>query len=441
MTTTEAFTSPADPAAGRTSVEAIRDEHVRQGFAALEVLERLGPDQSRALYAGDLAAQARHVKRTLPKLTPPDGAPPSYKVMLRATNQVRVARVLDFVIPGDRIFDIGLGDGYMPCLLARDGGIASYAGIDLLKGKIEQTRAMADLNGLTAVPMHLEVGNLYDLTPDHLAAHQPTLFLTLEVLEHVPDAEAALTTLATCMSSEAAILFTVPVLGRIETVWGHVSLFDSARIRAMCARAGLVIQHLETVQDQWVFVLATKASSVPDRLLHVLSRPQLTAARPASRIVRFENFATELAQPVGSAFLEQRGKEVRITVSRTGRLWRRQRQRDGIAMPIPGDARIRLELSFDDPTAVKEVRVKVRNGDGKCTLSWLLNCTVDKPAIATDKRVFVFGPGRKLGPFAPVGTVIEGEGRTAEVLVELRRGRRRASFTVHRASAALPDPM
>jgi 2-polyprenyl-3-methyl-5-hydroxy-6-metoxy-1,4-benzoquinol methylase len=439
MTTTAARSSPV-PNAGKTSLEAIRDEHVRQGFAVLEVLERLGPEQSRAMYADDLAAQVRHVKETVPKLIPPEGAQHSYKVMLGTTNQVRVARVLDYVLPGDRVFDIGLGFGYMACLLARDGRIGSYAGIDLTKDKIEKTRAMAELNGLTTVPMHLEVGDLYDLTPDQVAAHQPTLFLTLEVLEHVPDAEAALTTLANCMSSEAAILFTVPVLGRIETVWGHVSLFDSARIRAMCARAGLAIQHIETVQDQWAFVLATKAPSVPDRLMHVLGRPQLTAGKPASPILRFEDFPTKLARPVGSASIEQQGGKVRVTVRESRRLWRRQRQRNGIAVPIPGDARLRFELSFDHPTAVKEVRVKVRDGRGKPTLSWVLNCTAEKPVIATDKKIFVFGPGRKLGPFVPVGRVKAGEGQTAEILVELKRGRRQASFTLYRASAAVPDP-
>lgn len=65
MTTTAARSSPV-PHAGKTSLEAIRDEHVRQGFAVLDVLERLGPEQSRAMYADDLAAQIRHVKETVP---------------------------------------------------------------------------------------------------------------------------------------------------------------------------------------------------------------------------------------------------------------------------------------------------------------------------------------------------------------------------------------
>jgi hypothetical protein len=109
-------------------------------------------------------------------------------------------------------------------------------------------------------------------------------------------------------------------------------------------------------------------------------------------------------------------------------------------VPIPGDARLRFELSFDHPTAVKEVRVKVRDGHGRCTLSWVLNCTVKKPPIGPHKKIFVFAPGQKLGPFVPVGKVKAGQGRTAEILVELKRGRRQASFTMHRASAALPDP-
>ncbi len=189
----------------------------------------------------------------------------------------------------------------------------------------------------------------------------------------------------------------------------------------------------------WAFVLTTKTSAMPDRLLHVLTRPQRIPSRASKPIVRFADIATDSGRPVGSTILEHHEADVRVIVHRKLSFGRLRRQPEGIAFPIPGDTRLRFELSFDDPNAVEEVRVKVRDGAGKCTPRWVLNCSGRTPPIYMSKKTYVLRPGRKSGPFAPVGRSKEGEGKTAELLVELRRVRRRTSFTVHRASAAGPD--
>jgi 2-polyprenyl-3-methyl-5-hydroxy-6-metoxy-1,4-benzoquinol methylase len=419
------------------ALEFLRDEHVRQGFAALEGLERLEPATARRLFKDRLEAEARRASETLPVLPkPPRMSDFNYGIMTKETNHTRVCRVLDFVDAGDRVLEIGVGHGYITGMLMRETGLGSYAGIDIKAGQVATARAMAELHRTGPVPIHLEVKSVYDLTPEWVAKQDPDLVLILEVLEHLPDAEKALATLADCIRDDAAILFSVPTHGRLEIVWGHVSIFDAERVRAMCTQAGLVAQHVEVVQDQWVFVLATKSRSFPARLLDVIRQPS-TPALPTAPVIR--EFVPVPMDSVGlsskassGTVVEHLGDNgVRVSSGKSGAFARKKVA--AVQFPIAGDERLRLEFSSETPDNVKSVRVSLRAPSGTSTVQWIWNCSKD---TAAGKRTFSLRPGKKHGPFKAYGVVKVGRADTAEVVVEARSARKPMSFTLHRLASA-----
>jgi 2-polyprenyl-3-methyl-5-hydroxy-6-metoxy-1,4-benzoquinol methylase len=422
-------------------LELLRDEHVRQGFAALEVLERLDPGLARRLLKDHLETDARRAAETLPVLPRRPGAiPRNYSTMTSEVNHTRVRRLLDFVVSGERLLEIGVGFGYITGVLMRDAAISGYTGIDIADKQIAKAQKVAEIYNAASVPVHLEVRNLYDLTPEWVDDHDPDLVLLLEVLEHVPDAERALTTVARCVREDAAILFSVPTNGRIEHVWGHVSIFDGTRIRAMCAHAGLVIQHLETVQDQWVLVLATKSRSVPPRLIELIRRtPALETDRApaAPYFVGIPTTAVTLQRNprTGKATIELDGDgAARLTVGSPRSI---RSQVAAVGFPTTGDLRLRLELSFDEPRSVRSVEVNLRTARGTRSVGWVWDC-VKQPA-PSNRRTYVLRPGRGSGPFKPLGDAKIGEAVAAEVIVRTRP-RRRVSFALHRLAAAAIEP-
>jgi 2-polyprenyl-3-methyl-5-hydroxy-6-metoxy-1,4-benzoquinol methylase len=419
------------------ALEFLRDEHVRQGFAAVEGVERLDPATARRLFEDRLEAEARRAADTLPVLPKPPGMSDfNYGIMTKETNHTRVCRVLDFVEAEDRILEIGVGHGYITGMLVRETELSSYTGIDINEDRMATARAMAELHRTRSVPIHLEVKSVYDLTPAWIAEHDPDLVLILEVLEHLPDAEKALATLADSIRDDAAILFSVPTHGRLEIAWGHVSIFDAERVQVMCAHAGLVAQHVEVVQDQWVFVLATKSRSVPRRLLDVIRQPS-TPPLPTAPIVR--DFVPVPADAVTlssgaspGTVMECVGEnEVRIT-SRKSLTFARKKVA-AAQFPVAGDERLRLEFSSETPGNVKSVQVNLRSPSGSSTAQWIWNCSKE---TAGGKRTFALRPGKKHGPFNPFGVTEVGRADTAEVVVEARSARKALSFTLHRLASA-----
>jgi len=419
----------------------IRDEQVRQGFAQLEVLERLDPAEAAALLAEQLQAHRDQAIATLRPLHPPPGVSDNHhKIMARPPNWAKLSRVLDVVMPGDRVLEIGLGHGYLACLLLRDAEVGSYVGLDLAKRRITATKALAEANGLAGVPMLFEIGDLYKLTPARVAEHDPTLFLLFEVLEQVSDPERALATMARCMRPDAAIVFSVPVLGRLEKLWGHVSLFDSARVRTMCAQAGLVIQHVEVVQNSWTFVLATPSVAVPARLLHLLRRPMPTAPPPAVVKPVFTDVDLTQVAGIGSATVAVGERQVSATVQQRGSRWRprlhrRKAEVGGLRFPVTGDAMLRLDLEFDRPRQVRRIFVIMRDARDQESVRWVWHFGEGR-APKPGRHVYVLRPGRKIGRFAPIGEERTGVSRTAEIVIKLASGAQSATLTLHRAAAA-----
>jgi 2-polyprenyl-3-methyl-5-hydroxy-6-metoxy-1,4-benzoquinol methylase len=423
------------PARTTNTVELLRDEHVRAGFDGLQLLERLEPALARSRYKDRLTAWVRHARGTIAPLARASGIRDAdFAVATSDANQVRFRRVLDFAMPGDRILDIGVGFGYLACLLLRDTKPKAYAGIDLTQERLDAAARMAEVNGLSSATMHLAVKDAYDLSPEWVAQHDPDLVLLLEVLEHVPDAEAALASVADCLRPDTAILFSVPVYGRIEQCWGHQSLFDAGRIQAMCDNAGLVVQHIEDVYDSWAFVLASKSALVPERLLHVLSQP-----RPhlidSPEITRFVGIPLKTIKPGEDTEISYvRGAGAEVTIGSDRRPWRRSRGE--LSFAVPGDSRLRLQMSFPRPRRAWRVSVVLSDAEGRPTARWEWNCFWRRPR--SGKRTVVLRPGIGYGRFTPV-PVGEAQSATSQVAHIVIDARGQVTFMLHRAAAATVD--
>lgn len=294
------------------------------------------------------------------------------------SNQIRFQRSLDYVSKDDRVFEIGLGRGYFAGLLIRDGEIAAHRGIDLQKRNVRATRQLLELNGL-AERSQLSVGDLYDLTRTEVEKFGANLMVCCEVLEHVPDPEAAVRTLAEALPDDGELLVSVPLLGRLERVWGHISIFDHHRIREMMDQAGLVVHDVDVVFDTWVFVLASHSN-----------RPNGRAARAQS--ARADSKADGSARgrmgpPYENALVPRSVRRVDVDASGVRPLWKSRISRcdvgvtsdghitcemaaatglragvGGVQLPLAAPLGARLELALDDIDAVRRLFIDTYNG-------------------------------------------------------------------------------
>lgn len=170
-----------------------------------------------------------------------------------ANNRARLERLADHVLPGDTVVEIGCGEGYVATrLLQADAG--RYSAMDIVPEHAAVTRAVLEEQGLTDRIGTIAEKDLYDLAPEDLA--DATFVVCSEVIEHVPDPEAALEAIGRALPDDAELLFSVPLLNKLEKVWGHLSIFTADRLVGMLEHAGLEAHHVEPFVGQWVLVLA-----------------------------------------------------------------------------------------------------------------------------------------------------------------------------------------
>ncbi len=106
---------------------------------------------------------------------------------------------------GLRILDVGCGDGGSSAVLAREG--ASVEGIDL---EVRRVTAAAEWVRAQGLDVRLHVGDI--TTPDTLTPLNPPydLILFRDVLEHIPDVDAALAESRLRLADGGAILVVYP---------------------------------------------------------------------------------------------------------------------------------------------------------------------------------------------------------------------------------------
>ena len=426
------------PAAEPEAARLFRDDSVRRAFALVEHIERIPQREYLARYRDQLIAEARWARSTMPPLAEWPGAPSFYlRIMTRDGNFTRVRRTLDFVLPGDRVLDIGSGRGYLTGVLLRDSPLKTYTGIDIVDKDIASAKSMIETNDLGGRPARFERKNVYDLTPDWVAEQDPSLVIMLEMLEHLPDAERGLATVARCLPAGASLVFSVPVRGRLEGVWGHLSVFDVPRIRRMCDSAGLHIQHVETVFGTWVLVLATTSEAVDPRSLHVIRR-QPPRPAPSGPIRDFVAAVVRQARVLragsGAKLVALHTSKQSAHVKVVGSANPFRPQYGGLSLDLDGDHAIRLELAFERGRSIRKVFVDLVDEAGKPAARWVWRCGLLGKRPPGTKQTYVFAPGRPPNRFRPVGPVRTGVATTANVGIEVLPTRT-AGFRLTRAAS------
>ncbi|GAA1141391.1 class I SAM-dependent methyltransferase [Ornithinicoccus hortensis] len=258
---------------------------VRQGWELVEVMERLGPARTGTVFAPRWERSTERGASAYTPLPPTEGLSAFQRAMYESPgNLTRFAWTCALVRPGERVMEIGIGRGFLATMLLRDAGIGGYRGIELEAGNVRAANAMFAANGF-ADRATAEQGDLYQLTREVVADHGTDLLVCCEVLEHVPDPEAGLKALADALPEGTDLLVSVPLRGRLETIWGHVAMFGAARVRDMLAAAGLTVHHVEPLANTWVFVLASRdprgsgrsalaAAAVPDLVADLEAPPE-----------------------------------------------------------------------------------------------------------------------------------------------------------------------
>ena len=208
----------------------LRDELIQANLEKLRMLELLTYEDAGRLFERLLDEELAAVRASMPTLQQWEGLPRrSFRIYSRGANVVRLRRLLDWVMDGERILDIGTGLGYVTTMLLRHCTVEYYCGIDIHERYLAIVEEGLRVNGAAGVPHVLERLDLFKLTPEFVDHHRPTLVIVLEVLEHLRDPATALQTIAAAVPPSADVLFTVPMHGRLESVKGHLSVFDAAQ--------------------------------------------------------------------------------------------------------------------------------------------------------------------------------------------------------------------
>lgn len=443
MASTETAPAARTRSARLDAKTVLRDRLLATSWQQVALLEQVGQTEAQRALKPLLEAEAERAQEKLKPLTRwPTLAESSYATYTRGPNHVRLARLLDFIEAGDRILDIGFGPGYVTTVLMRTGLVESYWGFDLRQRFADSGYAGLEANGLPADKVTLEIGNVYDLTRKATAPHDPTLALVLEVLEHVPDAGKALSVLARALPAGRSVIFTVPMLGRLEGVLGHASLFGEARLREMCAAAGLTIQYVEPLHNSWTLVLATTSAKVPSRLIAAAAAPAPESAVPLRHDHVFADIPLDGAirdyKPRGPGAdgkpkIMVGGKGVAVELRRPADAGKDDEVTGGLAFAVDAPGILRVQIQYDDPAGIQEMVAEGYDG-AKCVGAWRWRTSPKIPTPGS-RLVHVFKPDGG-GRFSVSEPVEPHRIERFEIRAVLRKGAKGAGFRLLRAAAA-----
>lgn len=376
-------TTPTDPTVtpmDRTSTERLESELLRSGWQLVDAHERLGPKESRRIFGAEHQAWVDYARSTVRQLEAWSDDHSRRRINETDNALVRYRRVLDFTRQGDRIFDVGFGLGYLLGVLLREGQLSAYHGVDVVDSYLDFVQTSLN-NADISTEVKLAVRNLYDLTLEDTAATD--LMICCEVLEHVPDAEEALKVLAAALPDSADLLFSVPMFGRLESVWGHLSVFDTHRLRQMLAGAGLYPHHVEPVANIWTFVLASKSPAPSERVAFARTRPPTNLSEPLVadymfRVVEPTRLKTgRWASGATTTLEEQDGDMVRCIVQAGAAADGHTRGRyGGIAFEVESLSALRFKFALSDASGIDRIYIDLYDGEARVgRWSW-------KPSIA-----------------------------------------------------------
>jgi SAM-dependent methyltransferase len=337
-------------------------------------------------------------------------------------------------MPEERVFDVGFGRGYLCGLLLRDGRVVAYYGIDVVPEYIEATRRMLAANEMEDREVQLEMGDLFKLRQAKVAQSRATLVICCEVLEHVADPETALSALAAALPKGTDLLFSVPLHGRLESVWGHVTVFDVARLKTMIEGAQLFVHHVEPVANTWTMVVASRDRKPSRRVQQARRRPSANAVEPLLEHYDFESIkpaAIKVSrQKIGTECVVRQGKslvECHFTGTDQGA---DDRQVGGVSFDVRGFTGGRIDLGFLDFDKVVNVYIDAYAGNRRLG-QWIWK-PIPAHLAGRASRRFAFRVGESSPPFKVEGfEKIEGIDRI-EVLAEIEPGES-AAFSIRAA--------
>ncbi len=240
----------------------IDDAHealIEQQLDWVRFVERFDEATAARMLADRTRSEARRARDRLVPPEPWPSRPANVERMMRRDAEItRFDRMTELIRDGDRVLDIGCGHGVVAACIARRRTLGAYLGVDLSESNIDSAREMAAANDLADV-LEFEVADAAELDRAKVESLAPTVALFLEVLEHLADPVGALRSIADNLPAETPILFSVPLLGRIEACWGHRIVFGAEAIRGLADEAGLTIQHVEELANTWALVAATRS--------------------------------------------------------------------------------------------------------------------------------------------------------------------------------------
>ena len=381
-----------DPPLDREPADPVEAAAVRAGWLLIDAHERLSSRAAKRVFGHEIAAWQRYTDDTVVALKSPED-----RIMVDVeesrTNRLRYRRTMDFARQGDRVFDVGFGRGYLAAQLILGRGVEHYRGIDLVDTWVDEAYRLMKVNGLADADVVLEAGDLFALTQETIASSGANLVICCEVLEHVGDAELALRTLAEALPPGADLVFSVPLHGRLEHVWGHTSVFDVARLKQMLDGADLYAHHVEPLANTWSLIVASRDAAPSARVRDAGGRPPVRASVPLSKERRFVDVRADqlssLERDTGRASIPSTsGMHVTCQVTTSG----------GVTFPVHGVESLRLAFDFVDCGSITRFEVIARVGTDT-VMSWSWTPGSELPATGS-RRVWL-RPGEASAGFVP----------------------------------------
>jgi len=448
-------------------------EALRGQWNFMRALEQL--DEGAAALVSEAASgeKARLAAHPLAPLAPWPGLSEEHdRAYQREHNVIRMQRVLDFCLPGDRIFDVGCGYGYVGGLVLKYAAPSHYSGIDRGAHCVTATREMLRANGLTHIPSELAPGDLFQIDRELMKRARPDLLLLLEVTEHLTDPVAALRSVMRDAPDGAALLFTVPFAGRLEDVTGHVSFFNADRLQSLCEQADLEPHWAEPICNRWSLVLASNGGDCSERVLNALRRRHEAAPTSVARCVDFSTSTAPRAAaaggtPAAADLATLTFEPASFSADTGGRLshWRHRTQSrvravpahnphalrceivgsddtsgeqyGGVQVEIAPPRAILLTIELDSPENIRMVFVDGYDLGRRRTLRWVWDAS--KTPIPAGPLTVCLVPGQSAGGFR--AATHEGAGETCEahVFVSVSPGAA-VALTLHRLEVARLGP-
>ena len=392
---------------------------VARGLAMIEWYERLGERRAAKVFSPSRERALAAAERIPPLQRGGRLSKRSYATYTGGANAVRLARLLALLPSGARILDIGIGFGYVTAMVLRERAPAHYCGIDLKPIFVGAAESMIAANDLDAGNTEFAVMSVFDIDEPFAQRHDPEIVLILEVLEHLTDPAAALNAVSRAVEPGTRVIFTVPLLGRLDGIWGHHSVFDRKRLQSICELGGLRIEHAEPLYNVWSLVVAqveSRSSPFPRRdntsgytfVPVPIDGPAESYRRPGDSAVELN---TEQAYP-------------RATVDSA------QATSGGIRLEMPSPRVARIEFSVAPPGAPRRLTVGAVDETGSPRLHWSAE---DRGRILGERRTYVLRPGEPARMLMPRGEGGMENVRWIDIEVEPKEGLN-PTLTLHRAA-------